>query len=263
MTRHPLSAEYADLDSTTQSLLRQSLETHGFLPERPITLYQGAVLDGWQRWQCCQELGIEPVTVEYKGDDPVAYVQAVNDARRHESPESVARRVASRRERVAQRREAGESIRMIAEAEKVAIGTVRSDLNSPGVRQRTPDSDSPVTGVSTTPVTGRDGKQYRKRKAKPEVPVTTIAVPVNAAELADWQAEADRAGLDLVDWVRKCCNPPQSPAKIADKPKPTFSSAPGAPPAIRPRADAKACMAELGIPGPPAGKPSLHAARCR
>ena len=43
---------------------------------------KGKILDGRNRYRACTELGIEPRTIEYDGDDPMLYVIAANAKRR-------------------------------------------------------------------------------------------------------------------------------------------------------------------------------------
>ena len=49
----------------------------------PITVYEGKILDGRNRWMACTTLGIEPKTIEYTGNDPLAFVLSKNLHRRH------------------------------------------------------------------------------------------------------------------------------------------------------------------------------------
>ena len=49
----------------------------------PITLYQGKILDGRNRFVACELAGVEPRFDEYTGDDPTAFVISENIARRH------------------------------------------------------------------------------------------------------------------------------------------------------------------------------------
>jgi hypothetical protein len=49
----------------------------------PITVYEGKILDGRNRATACTMLGVSPKTVEYTGDDPVAFVLSKNLHRRH------------------------------------------------------------------------------------------------------------------------------------------------------------------------------------
>ena len=48
-----------------------------------ITLFDGAILDGWHRYQACLQADVEPRYQEYKGADPAGYVRSVNWHRRH------------------------------------------------------------------------------------------------------------------------------------------------------------------------------------
>jgi hypothetical protein len=129
LRRHPLSAEYKDLKGKADKRLLDSLRDHGFLPDQPITLHGGRVLDGWQRLRECRELGIEPVFQELPaGWTPEEYVAAVNDARRHEAPEIIERRAKERRRRVAAARAAGRSNLAIADQEGVSEKTIRNDV---------------------------------------------------------------------------------------------------------------------------------------
>jgi hypothetical protein len=61
--------------------LRESIEKQGLL--EPIVLLDGKILDGRNRASACMMLGIEPTTVEFDGDNPVAFVLAKNLNRRH------------------------------------------------------------------------------------------------------------------------------------------------------------------------------------
>lgn len=49
----------------------------------PIVMFEGMVLDGGNRARACAELGKEPLTVEFDGNDPVAFVLSRNLSRRH------------------------------------------------------------------------------------------------------------------------------------------------------------------------------------
>ena len=59
---------------------------------RPIILYEGQILDGWQRHRACVELGIEPVVEVFEGDDEAAfhYSLALNLRRSQYSPDQMA-----------------------------------------------------------------------------------------------------------------------------------------------------------------------------
>lgn len=52
--------------------LVEDIRQNGFDQGMPITIYQGEILDGWNRWRACQVLGINPPTVEFSQDDTAA-----------------------------------------------------------------------------------------------------------------------------------------------------------------------------------------------
>ena len=50
----------------------------------PLTVHEGKILDGRNRWRACKELGIDPaITPLPKGVDPLAFVLSKNLERRH------------------------------------------------------------------------------------------------------------------------------------------------------------------------------------
>lgn len=190
LERHPLSAEYADLPEAVFRQMVQAIREHGIV-DRSVTLHEGKILDGWQFHRACIEAGVRPdyVDVADMAIAPEAYVAIKNDFRRHETPQQAERRIAARRQRVAEARADGKSLRMIAEAEGVDHKQVRRDLEAvaeqnPGVDMSTPETE-PETDQPTEPVpapkppavpkvepptvTGRDGKVYpNARAADPE-----------------------------------------------------------------------------------------------
>lgn len=58
-----------------------SIKAVGLL--KPITLFQGKILDGKIRYRACLEANVTPVFEEYEGDDPVGFVTSKNLYRAH------------------------------------------------------------------------------------------------------------------------------------------------------------------------------------
>ena len=85
MQRHPLSAVWPDLNLTDHAALEKSIAERGVL--FPITIHEGQVLDGWHRHQIAQSLGLDCPTEQLpEGEDPIAFVMAQNQHRRHMKP---------------------------------------------------------------------------------------------------------------------------------------------------------------------------------
>ena len=61
--------------------LKQSIKDIG--QQQPIIIYDNEILDGFHRYQACEELNITPKTEVYEGDNPVQYVLSANFSRRH------------------------------------------------------------------------------------------------------------------------------------------------------------------------------------
>jgi ParB-like chromosome segregation protein Spo0J len=81
LQNHPLADMFPMLSDAEQNELAADIGKHGQL--EPIVLYQEMILDGRNRNTACLMLGIEPKTVEFTGDNPVAYVVSKNLKRRH------------------------------------------------------------------------------------------------------------------------------------------------------------------------------------
>ena len=90
---HPLCTLFPRMAGAEFEALKQDILNNGL--HQPIVLHEGMVLDGGNRYRACLELGVEPLTEEYEGDDIVAYVLSANLHRRHMSPGQQAAIVAS------------------------------------------------------------------------------------------------------------------------------------------------------------------------
>ena len=94
--RHPLSAVWPDMPEGERNALRLDIKERGV--QRPITIHDGEILDGWERYSAALAVGAEVKTKRYKGDDPAGYVIALNARRRHLSKKQVAKAVLATRE---------------------------------------------------------------------------------------------------------------------------------------------------------------------
>lgn len=81
-TQHPLSAAYPSMTASEFQALKDSINTIGV--QTPIVIFEGQVIDGWNRCKAANELGMDCPTVDFPAEtDPIDFVKAMNDARRH------------------------------------------------------------------------------------------------------------------------------------------------------------------------------------
>ncbi len=85
--RHPLSALFSRCDLKGEDLrtLADDIRDQGQL--LPITIYEGQILDGWNRYQACLLAKVDPFTMPLApGVDPWEFVKGSNMFSRHMSP---------------------------------------------------------------------------------------------------------------------------------------------------------------------------------
>lgn len=80
LTQHPLSAAFPAMSEDEYNALLDSITDIGV--QNPITIFEGMVLDGWNRYQATQELGYDCPSVVLGDVDPRHFVLAQNSARR-------------------------------------------------------------------------------------------------------------------------------------------------------------------------------------
>lgn len=63
--------------------LRDDIRDNGYDSKQPIIIYEGEVLDGWNRWTACLELKINPPTRQFDGDksEAIGLVMRTNKRR--------------------------------------------------------------------------------------------------------------------------------------------------------------------------------------
>jgi len=79
IANHPAADAWPMMDDERFGELLADIRANG--QREPITLCDGMILDGRNRYRACVELGIEPMTREYEGD-PWAFAWSLNGARR-------------------------------------------------------------------------------------------------------------------------------------------------------------------------------------
>jgi len=80
MKFHPLAEIFPLIEGDEFSALVEDIRSNGL--RQPITRYQGAILDGRNRWRACVEAKIKPRFETYSGDNPIGFVISSNVHRR-------------------------------------------------------------------------------------------------------------------------------------------------------------------------------------
>lgn len=90
LASHPYADAWPMLGEEDLAALTEDVATNGL--RDPIVLYDGKILDGRNRYAACAQACVAPVYDDFHGDDDdaLAYVQSVNNARRHQSKGSLA-----------------------------------------------------------------------------------------------------------------------------------------------------------------------------
>ena len=78
---HDLANIFPLVEGAEFDALCADIAAHGV--REPITLFEGAILDGRNRYRAAQAAGVECPMVDYVGDDAAAFVVSLNIHRRH------------------------------------------------------------------------------------------------------------------------------------------------------------------------------------
>lgn len=82
MKRHRFNI-FPEAKAEDYQRLKQDIELNGFDESQPVVLYDGDILDGWNRQKACDELGIAARYDHFNGDDAeaIAYMMRTNKRR--------------------------------------------------------------------------------------------------------------------------------------------------------------------------------------
>lgn len=78
---HDLCKLFPPMPEDQFTALMQDISANGL--RQPIVIHEGKILDGRHRYKACINLGLQPVSVIYDGDDPLGFVVSHNLSRRH------------------------------------------------------------------------------------------------------------------------------------------------------------------------------------
>jgi hypothetical protein len=157
-----LVPEIPPLSETEYGNLKASMKEMG--QQYPVLVDERfRILDGNHRHQAAVDLGWDRLMIEERGgldhNQKRTLALTLNSDRRQLAPEvqaSIQMALAElRRERVAEKRQKGQSLNQIADSENVSVAQVRRDLKN-----------APETTLPGGKVTGKDGRTYNTTKLK-------------------------------------------------------------------------------------------------
>lgn len=154
---HPFAAMFPPILPEDFDKLVEDIKKNGLL--QPITVFDGKILDGNNRYRACMRVGVKPrftELVEASDAQAKRLVISANIHRRHLSPDQ-------RREIIAAliKADPSKSNRQIGEVTKtshVTVGSVRTELETTGQ----------IDQLNST--TGADGKTRKRKSKKPKAP---------------------------------------------------------------------------------------------
>jgi len=214
---HPACAAFPELPSFELDLLADDLKKNG--QREPITMFMGMILDGRLRWKACLKAGIEPQTIEYEDDDPIAFVLSKNRYRRHLS----------------------KSQRAMAAARlaNLGLGSNQFERKSKGPLAERTLSTQKLADQSGISVSSVDNARAVLDKAEPHIVAMVdqgdIGVRVafeairntNRTIQATWGKEdVQRIGREVIKNYPSSKTRTRTPAAPAKKPKPRFINPP-------------------------------------
>lgn len=168
MQFHPLAEVFPLIDGAEFEELVASIKAHGL--REPIVVFEGAILDGRNRYRACEKAGVEPRFEEFTGDDPLSFVEDINDKRRHYTSEQKRARAAAKLK--AEPEESDRAIAQVLGVDHKTVAAVRDDLVRRGE----------IPHVETiTDTKGRKQPAGRGKKAKSRKPTnSTSIIPVES-----------------------------------------------------------------------------------
>lgn len=83
--RHPESEIYPEMEKSEFDLLVKSMRVRGYDSLYPIMLYEGMIVDGWNRYRASNVANVKPVFKHFEGKPAELrdFIMYVNSARRH------------------------------------------------------------------------------------------------------------------------------------------------------------------------------------
>ena len=192
-TLHPLCTLFPRMEGAEFDALVTDIQANG--QREPIVMHQGMVLDGGNRFRACIRAGVEPITVEFAGENIVSFVLSANLHRRHLSPGQQAAIVASAQDWAKAQTRGGD--RKSDQSQAVDFDSVEKRSAASGV--------SRVTQMKADKVARADPELAKKvglgEVSLPDAVAQVTGKPKKAAPIPKVEESLDDEGADQGDIV--------------------------------------------------------------
>jgi len=190
---HPLSQILPMMPETDLAELAADIKQNGL--RAPITLLDGKVLDGRNRYRACQIAGVEPRFKDFNGNgDPLAFIISANVRRRHltESQRAmIAAKIANLKRGGDRRSGLAGGTTTAQAAEELGVGERTVKRAKEVLRDAPPeDIDAIERGEKTVTEVARAAKAKAERPAER---LDKTGYPIPEAILFEWDRAAEAA----------------------------------------------------------------------
>lgn len=178
---HPIAAIFPLMPKKDLAELAADIKQHGCLA--PITLYEGKILDGRNRYRACKEADVEPKFREFATGDALTFVLSTNLHRRHLTVSQRAMIAAQLVKTQRGKPVNGSNLAHLADAAKAMEVSTHSAKDAKRIARESPEKAAQVKrGEKTIHQATKELKQEKKAKLTDAVDKTGFAIPDSVLE---------------------------------------------------------------------------------
>ncbi|MFW6456697.1 MAG: hypothetical protein ACOC0A_00220 [Planctomycetota bacterium] len=199
LQKHPLNI-MPEMDEEDRGRVVHDMDQNGYDERQPIILFEGKILDGWNRYLICKQLGIEPKLEQFEGtrSDALRYVIRANMRRNLSSSQYAA---------------------IAVEADKIREQLETEARNRQGKRTDLEEDDQPCGKVSTMSDQKRESEGRKTREQLAERFNTNPRYVQDAMKLKEEVPdifEQVKAGEKTISAAKKELNPQATETSASD-----------------------------------------------
>ena len=171
MKKHPFNI-YPEAKPEDYAEILEDIRSNGFDRKFPIIIYEGAILDGWNRQRSCDELGLKPIYSEFRGTESEAIeLMARSNKRRNLNSGQKATVAAEADEIIAKIRAKVEKDRRQRQAENQKLSDKKLSDSPPSPEPKSEHADKSATKAAALFGTNRTyvNQATKIKKEAPEI----------------------------------------------------------------------------------------------